>query len=98
LHLEADHRPHRAHHPLHGWRQRSTFHSQGAVARTKTLSASGAMIVGALEAQLSWHALEAFRPPIHITRRLTAGAGLLRPGVVGRVGIESLLNRPRRQS
>ncbi len=55
------------------------------------------MIVGTFQLQLAQYALEALRPPTHITGRPAARARLLRPRVIAGVGIEPLLSRPRRQ-
>src|SRR6266478_3104913 len=47
--LEADHRTDGAYHAREGWRERGVFYAQLLIARTEAVSATGAVIVGALK-------------------------------------------------
>ena len=49
------------------------------------------MIVGSLQRQIPKHAGKCFLAPVYVACGLSAGAGPLRTGVVGGVGIETLL-------
>jgi hypothetical protein len=96
--LKADGGSHGTDHARYRWRQGATFHPELLVPRTETLSAGRTIIVGALKSEFAERALKGLGAPIHIASLLATGTRLARPRKVGGVGVQPLLDHPRRKT
>jgi len=67
------------------------------IAGAEAVPAGGAVIIGALQAQSTQYTLHLLHPATDIARRLPATAIHRRTRLIGKVGIETLLNRSRCQ-
>jgi len=92
--FKADHRADGGNHARDRRGQGGIGEAQVLVAGAKTLTAAGAVIIGALQLQRPEGALEALPAPPGIAGQLPAGAATMGGLPVGMVGVEALLHSP----